>query len=54
MQPTDVARSLSAEWPCREVQARQLASLLHVSKPPRFGDLRFKASLEYNTNIDIG
>jgi hypothetical protein len=53
MQPTDVARSLSAQWPCRDVQARQLASLLHVSKPPRLEDLHFKASLEYNTNIDL-
>ncbi|KAJ5211535.1 uncharacterized protein N7498_003181 [Penicillium cinerascens] len=36
MQPADVARSLGAQWPCREVQARQLASLLHpdIPSPP--------------------
>jgi hypothetical protein len=31
MLPTQVASSLSAQWPCREVQTRQLASLLSVS-----------------------
>lgn len=31
MHPVDVARSLSAQWPCRDLQVRQLASLLHVS-----------------------
>lgn len=30
MQPVDVARSLSAQWPGREVQARQLATLFNV------------------------
>ncbi|KAJ5676113.1 Origin recognition complex subunit 5 [Penicillium macrosclerotiorum] len=36
MQPLDVARSLSAQWPCREVQTRQLANLLnpHIPSPP--------------------
>ncbi|KAJ5267616.1 hypothetical protein N7478_010424 [Penicillium angulare] len=33
MQPTEVVRSLSAQWPCRDVQARQLASLLHPKLP---------------------
>ncbi|KAJ5644602.1 hypothetical protein N7507_010613 [Penicillium longicatenatum] len=33
MQPVDVARSLSAQWPCRDAQARQLASLLHPQLP---------------------
>ncbi|KAJ5386273.1 hypothetical protein N7509_008814 [Penicillium cosmopolitanum] len=36
MQPVDVARSLSAQWPCREVQAQQLATLFnpHLPSPP--------------------
>ncbi|KAJ5584667.1 Origin recognition complex subunit 5 [Penicillium hispanicum] len=36
MQPGDVARALSAQWPCRDLQARQLASLLHplIPSPP--------------------
>ncbi|KAJ5493391.1 hypothetical protein N7539_002137 [Penicillium diatomitis] len=33
MQPADVARSLSAQWPCRQSQAKQLASLLHPRIP---------------------
>ncbi|OQE28862.1 hypothetical protein PENSTE_c003G00597 [Penicillium steckii] len=33
MQPLDVARSLSAQWPCREVQARQLAALFNPHLP---------------------
>ncbi|KAJ5115277.1 hypothetical protein NUU61_001036 [Penicillium alfredii] len=36
MLPADVARSLSPQWPCREVQVQQLASLLspHIPSPP--------------------
>ncbi|CAI7667152.1 unnamed protein product [Penicillium manginii] len=36
MQPVDVARSLRAQWPCREVQAQQLATLFnpHLPSPP--------------------
>lgn len=30
MQPIEVARSLSAQWPFREVQAQQLATLFTV------------------------
>ncbi|KAJ5716847.1 hypothetical protein N7488_002493 [Penicillium malachiteum] len=33
MQPTEIARSLSAQWPCRDVQTRQLACLLHPRLP---------------------
>lgn len=29
--PVEISRSLSAKWPCREVQVRQLAALLSVS-----------------------
>jgi hypothetical protein len=32
--PVDIARSLNQQWPCREVQVRQLAGLLSVSFPP--------------------
>lgn len=31
MLPKEVASSLSTQWPCRDVQMRQLASLLSVS-----------------------
>lgn len=31
MLPKEVASSLSTQWPCRNVQMRQLASLLNVS-----------------------
>ncbi|CAG8884129.1 unnamed protein product [Penicillium nalgiovense] len=36
MLPKEVASSLSTQWPCRDVQIRQLASLLssHVPSPP--------------------
>ncbi|KAJ5305962.1 hypothetical protein PENANT_c015G01305 [Penicillium antarcticum] len=36
MLPIEVGRSLGSQWPCRDVQARQLASLLspHVPSPP--------------------
>ncbi|CAL5865996.1 uncharacterized protein PFLUO_LOCUS203 [Penicillium psychrofluorescens] len=33
MLPTDVARSLRPQWPCRDLQARQLASLLSPQTP---------------------
>ena len=31
MHPVEIARSISQQWPCRELQSRQLASLLSVS-----------------------
>ncbi|KAJ5721855.1 uncharacterized protein N7483_009789 [Penicillium malachiteum] len=33
MQLTEIARALSAQWPCRDVQTRQLACLLHPHLP---------------------
>lgn len=35
MLPKEIASSLSTQWPCRDVQIRQLASLLSVSLPRR-------------------
>ncbi|KAJ5887565.1 Origin recognition complex subunit 5 [Penicillium taxi] len=37
-QPIDIARFLSTQWPCREIQSRQLATLLHphIPSPPTF------------------